>query len=475
MKRLLFLLTCLLLLTLPALAEDNAPYVGVWIETEGEGTLTIRLDGSATMVYNDGWVMDTTWAPTESGAAFGKGMWYNSPMTLLDENTLSVSDGWMVFTREGFLPTADEALLLGATPVGDEGAPFLGVWNLVSLVLDGETVDPALFSMSMTLTFNADGTVLSDDGWDSYTTTWAVSDGSAVVDGDILTIGEDGRLVCHASDGQMIFAPAEVAPAPSDEPTEEDQLLALLSLLSLLAQTEEGDLSALPEEHQPFVGEWHLCYAENGGLTGDLRTLGLTGTLTLRADYTGTLSGIADEEGSWYDDEGVLRFGESGMPMFLVGEEADGMGLFLQYGSQQGGYMLFHQDEEAVWTPGLYPLHGAAAEPTPAPAASAPAGLPGGDAQEHLNRRFRCTSYTAAGYTLDASALGMEYALLFRDDGTADFTMAGVAIPNLPYTVTDEGVYSINYFGTLFNCTPTEAGFDMDFYGTMIMHFVPAE
>ena len=474
MKRLLFLLTCLLLLALPALAEDTAPYVGIWIGTEGEGTLTIRLDGSATMVYDNGWVMDTTWAPTESGAAFGEGMWYNSPMALLDENTLSVSDGWMIFVREGFLPATDEALLLGATPVGEEGAPFLGTWNLTSIVMEGETLDPALFGMSMTLTFNEDGTVVSDDGWEPYTTTWAVSYGSAVIEGDILTIGEDGLLVYHASDGQMIFAPAEVAPAAGDEPSEEEQLLALLALLAQ-TQEEDDDLSALPEEHQPFVGEWYLCYAESGGLTGDLRTLGLTGTLALRADYTGTLSGIADEEGCWYDDEGILRFGESGMPMFLVGNAEDDAGLFLQYGSQQGGYMLFHQDEEAVWVPGLYPLHGAAAEPTPTPVTSAPASLSDGNAQEYLNRSFRCTTYTAAGYTLDASSLGVEYALLFRDNGTADFTMAGVAIPNLPYTVTDEGVWAINYYGTLFNCTPTAAGFDMDFYGTMTMHFTPAE
>jgi hypothetical protein len=36
-------------------------------------------------------------------------------------------------------------------------------------------------------------------------------------------------------------------------------------------------------------------------------------------------------------------------------------------------------------------------------------------------------------------------------------------------------VYAINYYGTMFNCTPTASGFDMDFYGTMMMHFVPAE
>jgi hypothetical protein len=41
--------------------------------------------------------------------------------------------------------------------------------------------------------------------------------------------------------------------------------------------------------------------------------------------------------------------------------------------------------------------------------------------------------------------------------------------------LTADGVYSINYYGTVFNCTPTDTGFDMDYYGTMTMHFVPAQ
>ena len=470
MKRLLCLLLCLLLPLLPCFAEEmNEPgFVGEWIETEGSGTLTIRLDGSATMVYDNGWVMDTTWAPTENGAAFGEGMWYHSPMQLLDENTLSVSDGWMIFAREGFLPATDPALLLGATPVGEEGAPFLGTWTLASLIMEGEELDPAFFGVTMTFTFNEDGTVVSDDGMEPYTTTWSVSYGSAVVEGDILSIDDEGRLVYNASDGQMIFVRDSIS--PSDAPSEEEQLLALMELMS---QSEE-DLSALPEAHQPFAGEWLLCHIATGGLSGDLRALGITGTLTLNADYTGVLSGIADEEGSWYEDEGVIRFGESGMPMFLLSGEEDGMGPFLQYGTEAGGYMIFHQDPEAVWTPGLYPLS------TPVPAASAAPTAPAetnnsAGAALTAEVRYVCTAYTTAGFTMDASTLGAEYAVTFHAGGTADFTIAGAAVPGLPCTVTEDGLYCINYYGNLFNCSPTDAGFDMDFYGTMTMHFVPAE
>ena len=127
-----------------------------------------------------------------------------------------------------------------------------------------------------------------------------------------------------------------------------------------------------------------------------------------------------------------------------------------------------------MWDPAIHtPLP--AAEPTAIPSAQPALSAISAPPASHVNTRFVCTSYTAAGYTSDASILGAEYALLFRENGTADFTMAGFTMANLPYTVTDDGVYAINYYGAMFNCIPTDAGFDMDYYGTMLMHFVPAE
>ena len=593
MKRIFSLLTllfCLFPSCIPTLAETMPGYVGTWIETEGYGTLTVRLDGSATMIYYDGTVMDTTWHATETGAAFGDGMWYNSPMELLDDNTLSVSGGWMIFAREGFMPTADSALLLNATPVGEEGAPFLGTWNLVSITLEGEALDPALFGMTMTLTFNEDGTVVSDDGWEPYTTTWFASYGSAIIEGDVLTIGEEGQLVYNAADGQMLFdrviaeepaatLPAAAAPVtggsaeltgvwtllsiemdgvtldpalfgmsmtltlsedgtaaiddgedvsigawyiagdvlyvedmpltldesgclvleedgakmrfsqgeviPGEAPSEEEQWLALMGLMG--AASGEGDdwgnddwgewdvPADLPEAQQPYVGEWYMVYCHTGGLSGDLRTMGVNGCLMLDADGTGYLIGVADEFGVWYEEDGVIRFGESGMPMYLLGDEADGMGPFLQYGTEAGGYMLFHQDEEAVWTPGLYPLQGAASAALSVPAASAPADSPAATGGTLLmDTRYVCRSYTTAGFTMDAATLGAEYAVTFYAGGTVDFTLAGFTMGGLPYSVAD-GQYVIDYYGNPFACIPTDAGFDMDYYGAMMMHFTPAE
>lgn len=618
MKRILscftLILFCLAALCAPVMAEEAAAFVGVWIETEGYGTLTIRQDGTATMAYYDGSMMETTWSLTDDGCRFGDGMWYNSPMALLDENTLSVSSGWMIFVREGFLPTTDEALLLGAEPVGEEGAPFLGTWALCSVILEGEAYDPALFDMTMTLTFHEDGTVVSDEGGELYTTTWSVSYGSAIVEGDILTISEDGKLIYSVSDGQMIFdkvveeesaAPAaevsteltgvwtllsvemdgdminpalfgmsmtltlnedgtaafndgeEVSTAnwyvsdavvyvdgmpltlddngclvleedgakmlfaqgeatPSEAPSEEEQWLALMGLLE--GSDDEGDgwgeddgwddwgeddgwddwgendtwddwgeddawddwgeddtwddwdaSTELSEAQLPYVGEWYMVYCHTGGLTGDLRIMDVNGYLTLDADGTGYLISVTDEFGVWYEEEGVIRFGESGTPMYLLGDEADGTSPFLQYGTEEGGYMIFHQDEEAVWTPGLYPLEGA----VPAMPAASDAPVSSGSALL-METRYVCKSYTASGFTLDAATLGAEYAAVFHANGTVDFVLAGIPLTGLPCTAAD-GAYVIDYYGNPLSCVPTDAGFDMDYFGSMTMHFVPAE
>ena len=489
MKRILSLLLAFtIFLCLPALAEESAQsltdagFVGIWIENTGYGTLTIRADGSSTMVYYDGTTSESNWGLTDEGAKFLDGMWLNSPMTLLDENTLNVNNGWCIFTREGFLPITDSALLLGAEPVGEDGEPFLGVWELTTLITEGKKIDPALSGMTIHITFNADGTIISDDGLEPYTTTWFVSYGSAVVEGDILILDENDQLVLNAGNDSMIFTrvltsdtdPANPAdPTPVDEEgaktpelSDADELLALLELLAQLEGMD--DLSALPENHQGFVGEWHLCYLMTGGLTGDLRSMGITGSLSLYSDYTGWLTGIAEEDASWYEDEyGVIRFGESGMPLFLIDAEADGLGVYLQYGTEAGGCMIFHQDPEAVWTPGRYPLQTpAGAVETTTPAAS------GGEIR--LGTKYVCTSYSAGGVPNDASILGAEYAIFFREDGLADFTLAGFTTTDLGCTVAEDGSRTVHYAGNAFLCVPTEAGIDMDFFG-IIYHMVPAE
>lgn len=288
----------------------------------------------------------------------------------------------------------------------------------------------------------------------------------------MLTLDENDQLVFAQDDGTMIFARlGEENPFGFEEPTEEEQWLALLEMMASAGEDEE-DLSHLPEAHQPYVGQWYLCYAATGGLTGDLRAFGVTGTLNLGSDYWGSLTGIADEYDYWYEDEGIIRFGEGGMPMYLLGDAGSDAGLFLQYGTEAGGYMIFHKDPEAVWTPGLYPLAGSAPAASAAPAVSDASASSGSALRSEV--RYVCTSYTAAGFTMDASTLGVEYAVTLHANGTADMILGGVPLAGLPYTVAD-GLCTLDYYGMSLVCTPTDAGFDMDYFGSMMMHFVPAE
>jgi hypothetical protein len=195
--------------------------------------------------------------------------------------------------------------------------------------------------------------------------------------------------------------------------------------------------------------------------------MGLTGKLVLNADGTGEMTGIADDAGNWYDDEGQVRFGKADTALTLLD------GGFLRYGTELAGYMVFSQNESATWAPAPAATPVPTAAPTAAPAVPAAPAVSGN--VQYVGQKFICKNYTTFGMLMDASMLGAEYALHFHENGTADFTMAGFTVSALPYTVTAEGVYAINYYGTMFNCVPTATGFDMDYYGTMTMHFVPAE
>ena len=343
MRKFLPLLLCILVLISSAFSESagqpasEANFVGIWIENDGYGTLTLRLDGTAHMLYYDDTVTECHWEITEDGGRFTDGQWLNSPMKLLDDNTLSVANGWMVFTREGFLPTTDPAILLDATPVGDEGLPFLGEWKLVSLIMEGEEYAPSLFEMTMTLRFNADGTVLTNDGMTDYTTTWAVSYGSAVVEGDILTISENGQLIYNAADGSMIFDPV-LPETPVPESTEP----AFTEPEATEPAVAEPELTFTPvgEEGAAFLGTWTLEAIEAEGMTMNPALLGMSMTLTFTEDgQVSFTDDLETEITAWHVENGAAII--EGSPLTLTEE-----GKLIM--TEDGASMIFIQGEPAA-------------------------------------------------------------------------------------------------------------------------------
>lgn len=114
-------------------------------------------------------------------------------------------------------------------------------------------------------------------------------------------------------------------------------------------------------------------------------------------------------------------------------------------------------------------------EPTAAPAPAAPG------AASMVGRKFVMTDADVSGYNMSAAMMGgFEYSILLREDGNVEFVMAGANIPSLTWSYgkvpTDSGEADgivIAYPGQLLYLVPTEQGFDMDYFGTMLMHFAP--
>lgn len=107
-----------------------------------------------------------------------------------------------------------------------------------------------------------------------------------------------------------------------------------------------------------------------------------------------------------------------------------------------------------------------AAAQQPAPNAPAREAAQTGDPQR-LNVRYVSAGYTVMGRTRDDAALEGEQWVVFRADGSCEFSIGGPAV-SLPYRVRADGVYVVNWYGVEFECVPTRAGFDMDFYGVTI-------
>ena len=341
-----------------------------------------------------------------------------------------------------------------AKPIGEEGAAFFGTWYAETLEMEGMVFNAADMDMNMHLSLNADGTALMDDGESTDSAIWTFADGTAYIDGMALTLTEDGKL-CMEEDGvRLIFAPGSQAsvslpdaPAATSEPVE--TVIAL----------------------EDYIGTWHACYLVTGGMTGDPRSLfNLDITMVLNEDGTGTLTFPEPEEHLWYQDaaSGAVFFGDgddaADMPLTLL------EGGFLQYGNSigdgnaLGGYIIFSQDENANWTPefGNEPL------------------VLGDALEDRLERKFVCVDADVNGYVVNASMLGGEYSMTFHADGTMDFVMAGTALAGLNWTQgivqTETGeanAFIVDYYGSALEVVWTEEGFDMNFFDSMLMHFVP--
>ena len=98
-------------------------------------------------------------------------------------------------------------------------------------------------------------------------------------------------------------------------------------------------------------------------------------------------------------------------------------------------------------------------------------------------QKYVMTDADMNGYNMTAAQLGnYEYSILLHEDGKVTFVMAGADIPGLTWAYgkipTEAGEVDgviIDYYTQALNLVPTETGFDMDYFGSMLMHFAPEE
>ena len=86
--------------------------------------------------------------------------------------------------------------------------------------------------------------------------------------------------------------------------------------------------------------------------------------------------------------------------------------------------------------------------------------------------KYVCVSATVNGQKLDASMLGGTYSILFRHTGKADFVEAGMTGPELNWHM-DGSNAVVEYYGQELRFTPGTDTLDLDYLGTMILHFQP--
>ncbi len=327
---------------------------------------------------------------------------------------------------------------------------YLGAWYGVSMAADGETYALADFGLEMTLAINADGTATLDMNGEADTGMCAMQDGVLTIDGAAVTV-ENGEMV-YSQDGTTITLSRE-------KPEIVEAYIPAID-----------ETAALDD----FVGIWTLKGATAEGMTLSAEMLGMSGdTLTIYGD-----SCDMTLEGMLLEDVPCALNGYALIATIMDGEAAITLREDGSLGLEMSDMTLWYERTgDAAEAPALT----AAPEATADPEAPVPQdGLT--DLTAIAEKKYVMTDADMSGYNMTAEALGgYEYSLVFHADGSVDFVMAGTAIPMLKWSYGKvpaadgsevDGVV-IDFSGQALNVVPTDKGFDMDYFGSMLMHFAP--
>jgi len=216
------------------------------------------------------------------------------------------------------------------------------------------------------------------------------------------------------------------------------------------------------EEGKPYFGIWNGVEMVMDGYAMNFSDFGMTMTLLLLED--GRM--IADEEGIDLSDPSILDGIEA--PGWRVENGvAIGDGCTMSI-AEDGRLILDENGSQLIFErTGDLPAGIAAPAAAPAPEQGAQGGM--------TEVKYVCVNADVSGYTMDASMLGGEYSMIFHEGGALDFVVVGSAMPGLTWTQLDSGNFMVDFYGNKLEIVWTEAGFDMNYMDSMLMHFVPQE
>ena len=314
---------------------------------------------------------------------------------------------------------------------------YLGVWYGVSIEEYGEVYPLTDLGFDITVAINADGTAEMNIGGEVDVANCAMYDGALMVE-TMTGTAENGLLVLAEAGYVMTFSrekPDGAAAVPDTD-----------------GETQPADIS------DEYLGVWYGLSMEMEGDVLQFAELGMEVTITIHAGGTAEMN--MDGE---VDIAPCAMVDGALMVDTLTGTIENGELLL----NDEGVLLRLNREQPEAAAPAL--------DPEPEPAATG-AGI-------ISEIKFVLTDANVQGSNMTAAMLGgYEYSVLLHEDGTVKFVMAGADIPGLTWVYgkvpTDAGELDgviLDYYGQALYLVPTEKGFDMDYFGSMLMHFEPED
>lgn len=378
---------------------------------------------------------------------------------LLSELKLDASDEAAATAAPETIPESTDAPA-SETAAAPENTPeaqdtdipeeYLGVWYGVSMEMEGVSYPLTDMGMDLTITISADGTAEMSMNGEGEIIQCSMQDGVLMADGVGIAL-QDGMLVV-SEDGMTMTLSREKpeASAASIPVIDENATIDDLKGAWTLARVTMDGVT-LPAEAAEMAGDTLAIYGDSCDLT--LQGMTMDGLSCSMDDFALLISILDGEAAITLREDGTLSLEMSDVTLW------------------------YERTGDAPEASAAEPVPETTSEPAtiPEPAVSG--------AEAMIGKKYVMTDADMDGFNMTAAQMGnLEYSILLHADGTVTFVMAGSDIPGLTWAYgripTETGEVDgivIDYYTQALNLVPTEKGFDMDYFGSMLMHFAPED